>query len=298
MDDKQHVESGVRQPGRPATTGAYSKLPEIPHAPPAACGFADAENQTALVALNVYDFFARMGKRVINPGGITGRDRLLAELNIRPGSRVLEVGCGSGHTACVLAERFQCQVTAVDISANMIVAARTRVAQAGLESQVRCEVADVTWLPMASATFDYVIVQAVLMFVDKTRALAEIRRVLKPGGQFGGIEFSWQQTPPENVRDATQNICGCTVLEFHPRGEWAEWLQRAGFDRVQSDEQPFALLSIPGFLRDEGIFNSLRVLGRVLRRSAHWQRMIGIWRHFARHRAHFSYVVLTGHKPS
>ena len=302
MDDKQHNEPGAKTTVWPAATGANLKHHETPHTPRATCAPA-AVNATdgrpaAILALNVYDFFAQLGKRVINPGGIDGRDRLLAELKIKPGSRVLEVGCGSGHTACALAERFQCQVTAVDLSARMVAAARTRVAQAGLKSQVRCEVADVTWLPFASATFDYVIVQAVLMFVDKARALAEIRRVLKPGGQLGGIEFAWRQTPPTSVRDATHNICGCTVLEFHPRGEWAEWLERAGFDRVQSDERPFALLSIPGFLRDEGILNSLRVVRRVLRRRAHRQRMIGIWRHFARHRAHFSYVVLTGYKLS
>lgn len=299
MDDKQRIVSGGINTVWPAITRTSRAHHEPTCVRPASSGSANAsstDDQTAIQALNVYDFFAKLGKRVINPGGIAGREQLFAQLNIKPGSRVLEVGCGSGHTACVMAERFQCQVTAVDLSASMVVAARARVAQAGLESRVRCEVADVTWLPFAEASFDYVIVQAVLMFVDKARALAEIHRVLKPGGQLGGIEFAWQHTPPENVRESTHNICGCTVLEFHPRGIWAKWLERADFGRVQSDERPFALLSIPGFLRDEGVLNSLRVAGRVLRRRSHRQRMIEIWRHFSRQRAHFSYVILTGHK--
>jgi SAM-dependent methyltransferase len=301
MDEKKHIMPGGKKSTWPALAGSGPEHHETPY-PRAATRVSAAANaaaeRTAILTLNAYEFFAQLGKRVINPGGIAGRDRLLAVLKPMPGSRVLEVGCGSGHTACYLAERFQCQVTAVDLSAIMIAAARQRVADAGLSSRVQCETADVTWLPFAESTFDYVIVQAVLMFVDKTRALAEIHRVLKPGGRLGGIEFAWRQTPPESVRDATQNICGCTVLEFHPRGEWAAWLLHAGFDRVQSDERPFALLSIPGFLRDEGVLNSLRVVGRVLRRRANRQRMAGLWRHFARHRAHFSYVVLTGQKIS
>ena len=248
-------------------------------------------------ALNVYDFFAGIGKRVINPGGTAGRNRLIAALDIQPGSRILEIGCGSGHTACYLAEHFQCQVTAVDLSATMIAAARRRVAEAGLQARVHCETADIAWLPFAAHSFDYVIVQALLMFVDKARALTEIQRVLKPGGQFGAIEFAWHEPPPDSVRVSTQEVCGCRVLEFHTCAQWADWLQRLRYQVIQTQEHAFGLLSITGFIRDEGIINSLRVLSRVLRRRGNIQRMAQIWGHFARHRAHFRYALLTARTP-
>lgn len=266
-------------------------------APTSGCDLAAASvTAAAALSLNVYDFFAHLGKNIINPGGLAGRDRLLAELDIKPGSRVLEIGCGSGHTACYLAQRFHCQVMAVDLSANMIRAARQRVADAGLETRVRCETADICWLPFAEESFDYVIIQAVLMFVDKTRALSEIRRVLKPGGRLGAIEFAWHQPPPEEVRDNTQKICGCSVLEFHTRDEWSAWLQRLNYRHAQAEEHPFALLSIMGFVRDEGIVNCLRIVGRILYRRDHIRRLMQIWGHFARHRAHFRYALLTAYK--
>lgn len=253
-------------------------------------------NGDAALDLNVYDFFAHLGKNVINPGGLAGRDRLLAELDIKPGSRVLEIGCGSGHTACYIAQGFHCQVTAVDLSQEMVRAAQRRIRQTGLEAQVRCEIADICWLPFAGDSFDYVIIQAVLMFVDKTRALSEIRRVLKPGGWLGAIEFAWHQPPPDGVRDDTKKICGCSVLEFHTCDEWSGWLQRLNYRQVQAEEHPFALLSILGFIRDEGIVNCLRILGRILCRRDNIQRLAQIWGHFARHRAHFRYALLTAHK--
>lgn len=261
------------------------------------CGLKEASvTDAAAMNLNVYDFFAHLGKNVINPGGLAGRDRLLAELDIKPGSRVLEIGCGSGHTACHLAQRFHCQVTAVDLSATMIRATRRRVAEDGLEAQVRCETADICWLPFAEDSFDYVIIQAVLMFVDKTRALNEIRRVLKPGGRLGAIEFAWHQPPPTEVRDDTQKICGCSVLEFHTRDEWTGWLQRLNYQCAQTEEHPFALLSILGFIRDEGIVNCLRIMSKILHRRDNIRRLTQIWGHFARHRAHFRYALLTAHK--
>lgn len=266
-------------------------------APTSSCGLqATSATDTAALRLNVYDFFAHLGKNVINPGGLDGRDRLLAELDIKPGSRVLEIGCGSGHTACYLAQRFQCQVTAVDLSVSMIRAARQRVAEAGLDAQVRCEIADICWLPFAGGSFDYVIIQAVLMFVDKTRALGEIRRVLRPGGQLGAIEFAWHQPPPAEVRDDTHKICGCSVLEFHTRDEWAGWLQRLNYQHIEAEEHPFALLSILGFIRDEGVINCLRILGRIFLRRDNVRRLAQIWGHFARHRAHFRYALLTACK--
>lgn len=265
-------------------------------APTSSCGLETSGVMNAALTLNVYDFFAHLGKNVINPGGLDGRDRLLAELDIKPGGRVLEIGCGSGHTACYLAQRLQCQVTAVDLSATMIRAARRRVAEAGLEGQVRCETADICWLPFAEGSFDYVIIQAVLMFVDKTRALSEIRRVLRPGGQLGAIEFAWHQPPPVGVRDDTQKICGCSVLEFHTQDEWAGWLQRLNYQQVHAEEYPFALLSILGFIRDEGIVNCLRILSRILYRRDNVRRLVQIWGHFARHRAHFRYALLTARK--
>lgn len=63
-------------------------------------------------------------------------------------------------------------------------------------------------------------------------------------------------------------MCGCEVHEFHAPAEWRRWLQQAGFEAAQAAEQPFTLLSPAGFLRDEGLANSLRRPSRGLRSIA------------------------------
>lgn len=275
---------------------------ETPHAKLGSCQTKarplHALSHSEILALNTYDFMAYLGKSVINPGGLKGRDQVLETLNPRRGTRILEIGCGTGHAACHIARRYRCHVTAMDVSPAMIKAAIQHVGAQGLRERVSCELADVTHMPFPDGSFDYVISQAVLMFVDKPRALAEIRRVLRRGGGFAGLEFSWKCEPPETVRQTTYQICGCRTLEFHRAREWGRKLRHAGFDQVKSHEQPFTMLSVPGFVRDEGAMNSLRIMGRLLKRRANLQRMAEIWMHFSRHSEYFSYAVISANKLS
>ena len=274
---------------------------ETPHAKFAVCQPDIGPRRMSgaeILNLNTYDFMAHLGKTVINPGGNRGRDLVLEIINPQPGARLLEIGCGTGYAACHIARRYRCHVTAIDISPTMIETAQQVVQSQRFEQQVDCRVGDITHLPFADDTFDYVICQAVLMFVDKPSALREIRRVLRPRGGFAGLEFSWRREPTETVRESTYRICGCRTLEFHSASEWEQQLTRGGLHEVKSGEQPFTMLSIPGFVRDEGLTNSLKIFGRVLRRKANIQRMGQIWGHFSRNIEYFSYVVLSGAKLS
>jgi hypothetical protein len=134
------------------------------------------------------------------------------------------------------------------------------------------------------------------MFVDQRRALSEMRRVLRRGGGFSGLEFCWKKAPSPLVQEKTYAVCGCTTLDFHHVDGWRKRLHEAGFSAVKAAEHPFGLLSPRGFLRDEGLVNSMRIAGKVLRRRATMLRMSEIWSHFSRNREYFSYVVFAGNK--
>lgn len=249
-----------------------------------------------IINLNTYDFMAYLGKRVINPGGIRGRNQVLDILQPERGSHVLEIGGGSGHAACHIAKNYRCQVTTIDISPRSVGDAEKLITEKGLSSTVRCEVGDVNSLGFTDEAFDYILCQAVIMFVDQRRALSEVRRVLKHGGVFAGLEFCWKKDPPPVVREKTYSICGCKTLEFHSLDTWLEKLRDAGFVRVKGAEHPFSLLSPRGFLRDEGWVNSLQIAGKVLLRRANIARMSEIWSHFSRNIEYFSYAVISGEK--
>jgi SAM-dependent methyltransferase len=102
-----------------------------------------------------------------------------------PRGAVLEVGSGPGRLAVRLAQEAPgVAVTGVDLSVAMVERAARRTEGAGLGERVRFEVGDVGTLPFADQEFDGVVSTLSLHhWPDPSRGLAEIHRVLKPGGE-------------------------------------------------------------------------------------------------------------------
>ncbi len=101
---------------------------------------------------------------------------VLEWLNAQPGERILDLGCGDGQLTVRLAATGA-EVTGVDLSPQMVTAARAR--------GVAAQVANAEALPFADATFDAVFSNAALHWMrDHEAMLAQVHRVLKPGGRF------------------------------------------------------------------------------------------------------------------
>ena len=106
-----------------------------------------------------------------------------------PGRTVLDVGCGFGLETLRLARAVQPggQVSGIDLSSEFIDEAQRRAAAADLAIQFRT--GDAQSLPYAEASFDIVRAERVMIYLsDPAKALAEMRRVAKPGGRIAIIE--------------------------------------------------------------------------------------------------------------
>lgn len=115
---------------------------------------------------------------------------MLGELPIKPGSDVLEVATGDGQFAVWLSEFVgeQGSVTAVDISQSWLREAKQTVQQADAR-EVALEQADATKLPYADGSFDFVwCAQSLYSLPRMFDCLAEMRRVLRPGGYLAILE--------------------------------------------------------------------------------------------------------------
>jgi ubiquinone/menaquinone biosynthesis C-methylase UbiE len=109
---------------------------------------------------------------------------LIQPADPKPGERVLDVGCGTGIVAREVASRLGAtgSVTGIDLSANMLAAARATAAREGLTIEWREGNAE--QLPFHDGAFDLVLCQFALMFVaDKAAALSEMRRVVTESGR-------------------------------------------------------------------------------------------------------------------
>lgn len=145
-----------------------------------------------------------------------------------PGATVLEVGCGRGvGTRLILEEFGAARVDAFDLDPHMVELARRRLACQG--ERVRLWVGDVTRIAVPDAAYDAVFDFAIIHHAPDWRAaLAEIHRVLKPGGRFFAAEV---------LRDFIVHPVVRRVLE-HPledrfaHEQFCEALAQAGFRLV------------------------------------------------------------------
>jgi SAM-dependent methyltransferase len=182
----------------------------------------------ALVASEYADE-SRLRRRAAGYAGAGTRDDARVPLvdavvAAAPG-RVLEVGCGWGELAEWIARETGADVVAVDLSPRMVELARER----GVDARL----ADVEELPFADETFDVVVAAWMLYHVpDLERGLAEIARVLRPGGTL--VAATNSRLHLQELRDLVGS--GPSMLKFS-REDGEEHLRRhfATTERIDVD---------------------------------------------------------------
>lgn len=120
------------------------------------------------------------------------RQRLIEQAHIRPGDRVLEIGCGTGSVVA-LAKRLypQAEIVGLDPDPKALAQARAKSARAGLPIQFDQAFSDA--LPYPDASFDRILSSFMFHHLPKeakTKTLTEARRVLRPGGSFHLVDFA------------------------------------------------------------------------------------------------------------
>jgi cyclopropane fatty-acyl-phospholipid synthase-like methyltransferase len=126
---------------------------------------------------------------------------LVCELaGIGPGMRVLDAGCGIGGPARRIASRIDCEIVGVNISREQVRQGRELIARAGLAARVDIRRGNVLQMPLPDAGFDAAICleaagDVCVRAADKPRLVAELRRVLRPGGQVGFSDLVFDRPP-------------------------------------------------------------------------------------------------------
>jgi ubiquinone/menaquinone biosynthesis C-methylase UbiE len=166
---------------------------------------------------------------------------------IQPGARVLEVGCGTGDVALAARERAGSDgaVYGIDPAPEMIAVARDKATRAGLA--VDFQVGVIEALAFPDASFDVVLSSLMMHHLPddlKRRGLAEIARVLKPGGRLLIVDIK---------RPTTRIGRALITLSFHGGlragvQDLPKLLFEAGFTQVQAGDMRFTLLGLLGFV--------------------------------------------------
>jgi SAM-dependent methyltransferase len=134
----------------------------------------------------------------------------LARLGIKAGSSVLDVGAGPGALALELAG-LGCRVAAIDVSAEMVARTHARADAAGLGGQVETRCMNALSIDYPDDCFDLALSAfAIVLVPDAAMALAEMRRVVRPGGRVAVV--TW--TEPQRYELAA--TLGAAISEVWP----------------------------------------------------------------------------------
>ena len=176
------------------------------------------------------------GPGFMAPGGEGNIANLVEGLDVRD-QRVLDIGCGIGGPAFLLAEKYGAHVVGIDIEAELIERAKRRARELNLES--RCEFVLVEPGPMAfpDESFDVVLSSGVIMQIeDKQQVFEDALRVLKPGGVL--TSYDWMK-PDGDFSDDMRYWFKMERLTYSMKtfAEYEELLRDAGFIETQLSDR-------------------------------------------------------------
>ncbi|EMC15964.1 class I SAM-dependent methyltransferase [Streptococcus mutans] len=235
-----------------------------------------------------HNFLARLGKKRLRPGGITATNWLIEQGQFSKDSHVLEVACNMCTTSIELAQTYGYSVEGVDRDPKTLEKARANIHEAGLDELVHVQQANAMKLPFPDDSFDIIINEA------KIKAIKEYLRVLKPGGRLLTHDVSFTEEGMEEQLASLRQTINANVEPLHV-ADWQKLFEEQGFSSVKLNYGKLTLMSIPGMIKDEGFWGTLRITYRGLKKENR-QQFLKMYRFFNKAGKDLTYIAVCSTK--
>ena len=170
------------------------------------------------------------GEDFVSPGGYEITIELVGRMKLAPHSRVLDVGCGLGGSAFVMARDFNLIVEGIDLSKNMLAIANEKLAAHGLSERVSFKWGDCLELDRPGY-YDAIYSRDVFLHIeDKTRLFTVLNAALRPGSELLFTDYCCGEKP---WSDAFSDYVDDRGYILHTLPDYAELISKAGFERVE-----------------------------------------------------------------
>ena len=222
---------------------------------------------------------AKMGKRVLRPGGKELSLKMIEGLNITPSDDVVEFAPGLGFTAGITLEKNPKSYTGVELNEEAAGILKKRL----VGKKINIIIGNAAESTLESNSVDKVYGEAMLtMHADhrKSEIIREAYRILKPGGLYGIHELGL--TPNELSADKKAEIQKELALSVKVNArpltveEWSELLEREGFSIVKVEINPMHLLEPKRMIDDEGFCRTLKIVFNILTNPDARRRILGM----------------------
>ncbi|XP_030493558.2 phosphoethanolamine N-methyltransferase 2 isoform X1 [Cannabis sativa] len=180
------------------------------------------------------------GPGYVSTGGFETTKEFVKKLELKPGQRVLDVGCGIGGGDFYMAENFDVEVVGIDLSVNMISLALERAT--GLKCSVEFEVADCTKKTYPHNSFDVIYSRDTILHIqDKSTLFKSFFKWLKPGGKVLISDYCKSTRTPSIE---FSNYIKQRGYDLHDVEAYGQMLKNAGFEDVIAEDRTNLFIAV------------------------------------------------------
>ncbi|CAL8357115.1 unnamed protein product [Merluccius merluccius] len=174
------------------------------------------------------------GAGYVSTGGLTTTKEFVDLLNLKPGQKVLDVGCGIGGGNFYMAKTFGVEVLGLDLSENMVEIAMERAIDEKLP-MVHFEVADATKRSFEEGSFDVIYSRDTILHIDDKLALFKrFHSWLRPGGQLLISDYCCGEKP---WTPSFQEYIQQRGYILYTVKQYGEFIEEAGFCSVRAEDR-------------------------------------------------------------
>ncbi len=261
-----------------------------------------AHRSTANQTLNAdqgHWLLAKMGKKVLRPGGKELTMQLMSELDVKPTDDLVEFAPGLGFTAQIALARHPKSYKGVEL--NEEAAAILRKKLTGPDREI--VIGNACCSPLKDESADKVYGEAMLtMQADHRKAeiIREAHRLLRPGGLYGihEIALTPDAIPAADKKQIQRDLAETLKVNARPltQAEWTAMLEAEGFTVTRVMTNPMHLLEPSRIIDDEGVFRTLRIIFNILTQPKARTRILAMRRVFRKYEQHMSAIAIVARK--
>lgn len=245
---------------------------------------------------------AKIGKKVLRPGGKELTKRLIENLDIQQEDIVTEFAPGQGFTTSIVLDKAPRSYVGIELDKDYVTHLQQKF-KSKLNSNINFIQGDAENTKLPGKSIDKLFGEAMLsMHADqrKTRIIKEASRVLKTGGLYAIHELELKLSEKEREKHGMiqRDLAEVSHVNARPLTieEWKFLLAQEGFEIINIERRPLKVLDPTRIIADEGVLQTLRIAYNVLTMPKARKRVFAMRKTFKSHSKHLNAVAILARK--
>lgn len=246
---------------------------------------------------------AKMGKRVLRPGGKELTLQLIDALNVSDKDDVVEFAPGIGYTASIVIGKKPRSYIGVDAEADIVADLKEKINGNQVIENISFLHANAAQTNLMAESKNKVYGEAMLTMQSeprKTEIVKEAYRILQKGGLYAIHEIALEPVSltTEEKNSMLKDLAQTIKVNARPltTGEWRELLEKEGFKIKKVVHNDMLLLEIKRLIDDEGFFRFLKIVCNVLTHPQARKRIIKMRKAFKKHQKNMKAILIVAEK--